>query len=321
MTQLLIDVSYARPNPTYIRSAGYIGVIGYISPEPTKNMTPVYATALQAAGLGVLLVWESTAQQALGGAASGRSDAVQAVMLANALKYPNGSPLFVNIGDFAATEDQIPFIRSYYEAFAAGINPRMAGGYGTGYIINQLAPVCTGIWWQNAMDDEGVPGSTITPHTAIYQRTSITLSPIPGGGYDEDVLVNNIPVQLWLGVAPIPTPTPKPVVVTTTSAVDGTIGGLSMNQNTIVIGPLDSSGSGAFQMDGNTGTAPGVESQNPAIAWNTVVSVFAIGSDPSADDGYATHVARAQERAGFTLVSVTNGPPGGTAAVLVVTTS
>ena len=65
--------------------------------------------------------------------------------------------------------------------------PWQFGGYATGYIISELvAAGAVGLWWQNAMNDAGVPGSVVSPHAGVYQRVTPTVAH-PVAGVDEDV--------------------------------------------------------------------------------------------------------------------------------------
>ena len=58
-----------------IKAAGYSGALRYLSNDPTKDLTKDEAEALQAVGLSVGLVWETTARRATAGRKAGASDA------------------------------------------------------------------------------------------------------------------------------------------------------------------------------------------------------------------------------------------------------
>lgn len=208
MTELSCDYSLARPSPAAIKAAGYVAVWRYLSPNPNaKNLSVSEANALHAAGLGIGLIWETFADRALSGEAGGTADGTAAVAQAKALGAASGCPLLANLGDFKATLAQIPAIQAYYHAFrrVPGF-AYQAGGYATRFIIDQLvAHAATGLWWQNAMDDAGVPGSVVSPNAGVYQRVTPTV-PHPVAGVDEDVTVNGAYVHWWM-----PTPPPPPV--------------------------------------------------------------------------------------------------------------
>ncbi len=213
--QLAVDYSDARPAPAAIKTSGYMGVLRYLAaPGSPKAITVAEAKGLQEAGLGILVVWEQSQQQALLGAQQGEADANVACAQADALGYPNASPIFVTVGDFPATPDQIAFIKAYYNAFKAvcaarSAGPRCAGGYATAFIIDELvAAGCSGPWWQNAENDSGIPGDVVSPNAALYQRVKPTLPAIPGGGYDEDAVLQ--PLAWWTRTVPKPQPQPTP---------------------------------------------------------------------------------------------------------------
>lgn len=218
MSLLAIDYAWARPDPAAIKAAGYDAVLRYLSADPTKNLTPGEAAALHAAGLGIGLIWETTAQAALGGGPAGAADGAQAVGEAQALGLPEGCLLIANLGDFAATADQLAAIHAYYYAFrrVPGFSYQ-PGGYATGYIIEQLvAAGAIGVWWQNAIDDQGVSGSVVADHASIYQRRTPTLT-IAGtapGDFDEDVWgFGPSPSPAWWMPSPPPPPPPPPVLI------------------------------------------------------------------------------------------------------------
>jgi len=131
--------------------------------------------------------------------------------------------VLVNIGDFAVTTEQIGTIQGYYYGWRHGLEEYEpgSGGYGTGYIIDQLAGGgAIGMWWQNAMDDEGVTGSTVSQHASIYQRVTpagtingvkvASPADLPSGSFDEDVTGFGPVAPMWWSTAPAPAPAPDP---------------------------------------------------------------------------------------------------------------
>ena len=213
MTTFSIDFSYARPNPAAIKAAGYVGVWRYLSGGTAgKDITFDEFESYLKAGLGVGLVWETTGERALDGAAAGAADGRAALAQVATVGYPHGAPLVCNVGDFAATAAQIPAIEAYYNAFVAQVAAYQFGGYATGYIIDQLVALgCKGIWWQNAENDEGVPGNELSPYATVYQDVVETLPEIAGSprsDYDQDAIIGNIN---WAMTDPPPIPPEDPV--------------------------------------------------------------------------------------------------------------
>jgi len=220
---LAIDYAWARPDPAAIRAAGYTAVLRYLSADPTKNLSAAEAAALLEAGLGIGLIWETTAQRSQSGAEAGAADGEAAVAQARALGFPAGGLLLANLGDFAAAAADLAEIHDYYYAFRRV--PRFVyqpGGYGTGWLIDQLvAAGAIGVWWQNAMDDQGVSGSVVSQHASIYQRVtpSRAIAGSQAADFDEDVYGFGPAEPAWWLPAPVapppppPPPAPAPVLV------------------------------------------------------------------------------------------------------------
>lgn len=206
MTTLAIDAISTTIPPAAIKQAGYVAVLQYLRVliPPAPPVIPGYL----AAGLGVGTIFETAAAESTLGAAQGQRDGQTAATQAQSIGQPPGTILFVNVGDFAATPAEIPAINAYWGAFKQAASLYRVGGYATSYIINQLGPTDPGaLWWQNAMNDNGVPGNIVNPRTSLYQRVSPTLI-IPGqtGQYDENVIISPLP---WWGLALPPLPEGK----------------------------------------------------------------------------------------------------------------
>lgn len=216
-TLLAIDYAWQRPEPAAIRAAGYTAVIRYVSTDPTKDLTRPEAIALQAAGLGVGLVYETEAQRAYGSTAAGVADGAAMLARLRELGAPAGTPALVNVGDWAVMPQQVGAVEAYYAAYRQQLVEYLpgAGGYGTAGIITYLgASYPDDIWWQNAIDDLGKLGAEVSPMASIYQRISPTTD-LAGGGFDEDAYgFGPRPSIDWWGpgtpIQPAPAPTPTP---------------------------------------------------------------------------------------------------------------
>ena len=205
MTSLGVDYLNQPCPPSTLAQAGYQFVLTY-----SRVITAAQISQTHAAGMALGLIFESTADRALGGGQAGASDAVTFLTQIDGLGYPAGTVAFTNVGDFVAAPSQMPAINAYYGSWSGVIASRSfaPGAYGTGYIIDQLVALGNGgYWWQNAMDDNGEPGSRVSPNAHIYQRVATTLVRPGSLGIDENVLIK--PVPLW-GKALIPNPTPAP---------------------------------------------------------------------------------------------------------------
>jgi hypothetical protein len=131
----LVDYSYARPDPAYIKAQGFGGVMRYLSPTPGKNLSAGERDALFAQGLGIGLVWESTANRDLSGNLAGENDAKAAIGQANSLGFTGAIYFAV---DFDAAESDQAVIDSYFDGVNRIIDPNRVGGYGGYYVIKRL---------------------------------------------------------------------------------------------------------------------------------------------------------------------------------------
>lgn len=272
-----IDFSFARPAPAAMASAGYAVVFRYLPNGSARpDLTVSEAQSYLAAGLGVAAVWESAADRATGGATAGAADGAAAVRNAQQIGYPAGAVIFANVGDFAATPAQFPAIRDYYNEFSRAVTSAgyLCGGYGTGWIIDQLAPVCKGVWWQNAMNDNGESGSIVSPNASVYQRVAATKSIYgqPPGSYDENVIIR--PFVYWgatADTAQAAPPPPPPIPVAIQQKVTSMIIGTDHNGCLVVAGNATDNGNLlVFTDTGNgwtvTDVTEAVHNGNPADA-------------------------------------------------------
>lgn len=118
----------SRIVPSALHAAGATVVCRYIAPQAWKTITASEYAELRAAGIQVILNWESSANDWLDGATGGRADGLSAVAKARALGYPAGS-VIVGSADFNATAGQRGAVLAYADAFAAALR---AGGYAPG---------------------------------------------------------------------------------------------------------------------------------------------------------------------------------------------
>src|SRR5262249_50828244 len=98
-----------------IKAAGFDHVGRY-----TKNVTRSEIDALHAAGLGVWLIFETTATRALSGAPAGKVDAALTMKQCAALGAPAGLTIFATV-DTDPPASQLGIIRAYMLEFANGL--------------------------------------------------------------------------------------------------------------------------------------------------------------------------------------------------------
>lgn len=200
--KLYVDYSFARPDPKEIRRKGYIGAIRYLAPESPathgKILHPTERDALHEAGLGILLVFESTAKRATEGQAAGEADRKTAEQMAKTLGYPASFPIFYAVdGDYEPAK-----VEDYFQGITAKPPTHKVGVYGSrrvGECLKQLGLV-EFVWQTEAWN-----GATVSKAADLYQR--IGASSIPST--DEDVIVNGSKLSGWLPKAGDPKPDPQ----------------------------------------------------------------------------------------------------------------
>lgn len=233
MEILGIDSAWANIDPKAIKAAGYSFRVRYLSFDPTKNLTPQERDADFEAGLGILLVWEAGAQDALGGTPQGQREGAAAAQQAEALGYPQQYPLFFAT-DFNEPANDFPVNADYLRA-AQSEGPFQPGPYGSIALCNYMIQnAVTHYAWQTS----AWSGTAVDNQANLYQRQSPTktIQGAAAGSYDENVLI--VPLPIWTAGAPAtppqpapqPTPQPSPNIppakrnIFTPIAVDGAFG-------------------------------------------------------------------------------------------------
>ena len=159
---LILDYSFARPNPAAMKAAGYSGVMRYLSYDSTKNLSKTEAIGLHAAGLDIGLVWETTATRAGEGSIAGAVDAIAAEAQATALGYPADAVIFYGVDYDAAPQAVAPYF--------AGVKSkarRPVGVYGSKRVVEGVAAP----WkWQACAWSAGL----VSTQAHLYQRLHAT---------------------------------------------------------------------------------------------------------------------------------------------------
>jgi hypothetical protein len=169
-TLLGLDYAGGVPHPTAITDAGYGFVCRYLTSGgpglPGKLLTPGEFTALQAAGIAVVVNWETTADRMRAGHDAGIADAESADTTATFLGVPSDRPIYFSADWDAAPVDQAA-IDAYLTGAASVIGARRVGVYGSYYAVQRCLDNGTAQWaWQTA----AWSGGQIEPRAHIYQR-------------------------------------------------------------------------------------------------------------------------------------------------------
>ena len=205
------DCSYNKPDAVAMAVGGHRFMVGYVSSNPAKNLTPEHVAAYRAEGLAVGLVWEETADRCLGGATAGAADGDEADRQADALGYPLDAVVWFAV-DFDAGPSHMAAVGDYAVEFDRH-NKRPVGVYGKADVIDALVtpgarPVRYG--WQTA----AWSGGRISAKANLYQRVGHPAWPVAGvdpGAYDENVALAPVPLWGWRRADPgQPLPPPPP---------------------------------------------------------------------------------------------------------------
>lgn len=185
MVDQAIDFSYARPTPKAILNAGYRGVLRYISHTASKNLTLSEYMMYRNAGIGVAVVFEDAAGQALQGYAQGLADAQFANRYADQIQFPKSAPIFYAVDTQILGPNAHQVVLQYFNgARAAG--GREVRGYGQASVCDLLASNGYG---HNHWQTMAWSGGTVSQHAGILQ--TVTPPKIP------DTDINNILKPDW----------------------------------------------------------------------------------------------------------------------------
>jgi len=202
-----IDYAWSKPTAANIHAAGYSFVMRYLSHDESKDLSLPEAQALRAQGLGIGLVWETTASRAGQGQAAGAQDGAEAKSRAADLGYPTAAALYFAVDYDADPAVVLPYFRGVQDC------GHPVGVYGSARVVESgLAAGLAVYGWQTCAWSHG----QVSSKAHLYQRLRPTMHPIKGvqpGSYDENIQLA-VDAGLWLpGQAPnVQTdPDPSPV--------------------------------------------------------------------------------------------------------------
>lgn len=168
MTLHILDYSWARPSPQSIVDFPAIGVMRYVGPgNGGRDITTGELQSLHDAGLGVGLVWESTANRALDGYDAGAYDASQATYYANRLGWP-GLPIYYACDCDVSTSQAYGQVLEYFRGTTAG-GPYAARAYGEADVLDAAAQnLGMRHGWQPA--STAWSGGRLSVNASMYQQ-------------------------------------------------------------------------------------------------------------------------------------------------------
>lgn len=196
---LAADYASPRTDPAILKARGHRFVVRYITGNPLswKVLTPGERDKLFALGLGIMLVFERSAERPLGGALNGTEDGRLALRHARLLGYPEWATILVAV-DIDTTAANLPLVRSYYDAFRQACAPYPTGLYGDWDAIAALGSRSSVNWQANAkgwsFDWVRRKWKGVHPLTHVLQEKETTDA---AGNYDPNQVLRT--VEVWNG--------------------------------------------------------------------------------------------------------------------------
>lgn len=192
MGETVFDYSFTRPDPAGLVAAGGIGVVRYVPyrGDQGKGLTADELAALHAVGLGVALVFESTAGRALDGFAAGAFDADTVKAALSALNWPDDRPVYYAV-DLDVHAGNYPAIREYFAGVCGAFDGAdRVGIYGEYEICREIHGGGLAAWaWQCS----AWSGMALYPGRHLYQIGRLNGSTVAGGTVD----YNDAPIGDW----------------------------------------------------------------------------------------------------------------------------
>lgn len=182
-----LDYSAGRPTGAAVKAAQHVGVVRYAgTPGRTKNITRAEYQDMDRQGIGVALVFEDAAGDALKGRPRGVTAAKAIVADAAAIGFPASRPLY-----FAVDQDitgQMDTVLDYFRGIGSVLGSRPAGVYGEADVLDAvLGAGLAGYGWQTVAWSRGRVAKT----RHLFQRAG----QIFVGGIQVDV--NDILAADW----------------------------------------------------------------------------------------------------------------------------
>lgn len=137
MAQVL-DYSSRPPSGAAVRSAGYLGVVRYAgTPGRAKNITRAEFEDMDMSGVGVALVYENQAGDALNGFGAGQASARAILADATNIGFPSSRPLYFACDRDIVTEQQFTAVMSYLDGAASVLGAQRVGVYGEHDVVKR----------------------------------------------------------------------------------------------------------------------------------------------------------------------------------------
>lgn len=174
-----VDFATSSEDVNALKAAGVSFVCRYLSGGGGKDLTTAERDRLLAAGLGIVVVWETDGRTGpLTGAAAGPGDAAAAVAEAQRLGAPPGTCIYFAV-DFDVLAGNVPALRGYFTGLRPHMGPYRLGDYGGFLCVESVADIVDLGWQTYAWS--GGRWSTLA-HLQQYQNGAV----LAGIGVDYD---------------------------------------------------------------------------------------------------------------------------------------
>lgn len=214
-----LDYAWSHVPPLAVKAAGFGFAARYLSHDPSKNLSKAEASALLAAGVAIVLVWEDTAQGALRGHAGGVADAQAATAQAEACGLSAAFIYFA--ADWDVTPAQQAAVDAYLDGCAQVIGRARTGLYGGFWPCTRAwrALKADKFWGTLAWSGDNWATSGFVPD--VMQGAQVTIDGVSvdldtGGAAGTDFGQWPRPV---MPKPPVPPPAPAPVPTLTGDAM------------------------------------------------------------------------------------------------------
>lgn len=150
MTMFGIDYAWGRPSVASLHAHGVKFVCRYLAGGSGggKELTHPEALQLSAAGIQIVVVWETSAERALSGYSAGVHDAQAALSQARTCGMPETRPIYFAC-DWDATTGQQSAINAYLDGAASVLGRSRVGIYGGYWPLSRAMRAGHATWgWQ-----------------------------------------------------------------------------------------------------------------------------------------------------------------------------
>lgn len=208
-----IDESFSNLGGANAARRGILAVCDYLSHSPSKDWTAEQILDYHAHGVGVVFLWETTANRALSGYAGGFADGSDAAghlatLIAQVSYAPTRPVAIIAAYDFDTTPAQYPVLDEYNRGFKAGLAGRaLDGAYGEADLLDHFGSAID-VGFQTYAWSRG----KVSTRAALYQF--LNGQTIDGATVDFDRIIDVAGVGAWWAPGHEPSGTGTPITNT-----------------------------------------------------------------------------------------------------------